>query len=111
MIDTGAIRLRWDADGSKRDERGKRVFAASEARAAGWGGVAAVAEITGLARSRIIRGLKDLDGPALEPGRIRRAGGGRPTVMATDRTLLGDLTRLVEPATMGDRIAPTTGVL
>ena len=34
MIDTRAIRLRWEADGSKRDERGKRVFAASEARAA-----------------------------------------------------------------------------
>ena len=78
MIDTRAIRLRWEADGSKRDERGKRVFAASEARAAGWGGVAAVAEITGLARSRIIRGLKDLDGPALEPGRIRRDGGRAP---------------------------------
>jgi hypothetical protein len=72
MIDGWAIRLRWEADGSKRDERGKRVFAASEARAAGWGGVAAVAAITGLARSRIIRGLKDLDGPALEPGRVRR---------------------------------------
>ena len=72
MIDSHAIRLRWEADGSKRDERGRRVFAASEARAAGWGGVAAVAEITGLARSRIIRGLKDLDGPALEPGRVRR---------------------------------------
>ncbi len=62
MIDSYAIRLRWEADGSKRDERLKRMFAASEARAAGWGGVAAVAEITGLARSRIIRGLKDLDG-------------------------------------------------
>jgi hypothetical protein len=37
---------------SKRDERGKRVFAASEAWAAGWGGVAGVAAITGLARSR-----------------------------------------------------------
>jgi hypothetical protein len=70
----------------------------SEARAAGWGGVAAVAEITGLARSRIIRGLKDLDGPALEPGRVRRAGGGCHTVTATDSTLLGDLKRLVEPA-------------
>jgi hypothetical protein len=45
------------------------LFAASEARAAGWGGVAAVPEITGLARSRMICGLKDLDGPALEPGR------------------------------------------
>jgi len=84
MIDSHAIRLRWEADGSKRDERGRRVFAASEARAAGWGGVAAVAEITGLARSRIIRGLKDLDGPALELGRVRRAGGGRHTVTATD---------------------------
>ena len=110
MIDTRAIRLRWEADGSKRDERGKRVFAASEARAAGWGGVAAVAEITGLARSRIIRGLKDLDGPALEPGRIRRAGGGRHRVTATDSTLLGELKRLVEPATMGDPMRPLTWV-
>jgi hypothetical protein len=58
MIDTYAIRLRWKADGSKRDERGKRLFAASEARAAGWGGVAAVAEITGLARSRIMLRLE-----------------------------------------------------
>src|SRR4029077_16255976 len=75
-------------------------------RAAGWGGVAAVAEITGLARSRIIRGLKDLDGPALELGRVRRAGGGRHTATATDSTLLGDLKRLVEPATMGDPMRP-----
>ena len=110
MIETRAIRLRWDADGSKRDERGKRLFAASEARAAGWGGVAAVAEITGLARSRIIRGLKDLDGPALEGGRVRRAGGGRHRVTATDSTLLGELKRLVEPATMGDPMRPLTWV-
>ena len=106
MIDTYAIRLRWDADGSKRDERGQRLFAASEARAAGWGGVATVAGITGLARSRIIRGLKDLDAPALAPGRIRREGGGRNMIIATDGTLLADLKRLVEPATMGDPMRP-----
>ena len=106
MIDTQAIRLRWDADGSKRDERGKRLFAASEARAAGWGGVATVAEITGLARSRIIRGLKDLDAPALEPGRVRREGGGRHDITTTDDALLPDLKRLVEPATMGDPMRP-----
>ena len=63
MIDTYAIRLRWKADGSKRDERGRRLFAASETRAAGWGGLAAVSIITGLARSTIERGLKDLDAP------------------------------------------------
>ena len=106
MTDRPAIRLRWEADGSKRDERGQRLFAASEARAAGWGGVAAVAEITGLARSRIIRGLKDLDAPALEPGRVRREGGGRHDITTTDDTLLPDLKRLVEPATMGDPMRP-----
>jgi Rhodopirellula transposase DDE domain len=102
MIDRQAIRLRWEADGSKRDERGQRLFAASEARAAGWGGVVAVAEITGLARSRIIRGLKDLDAAPLEPGRVRRGGGGRHAITKTDHTLLSDLKRLVEPATRGD---------
>jgi hypothetical protein len=58
MIDTQAIRRRWDADGSKRDERGRRLFAASEVRAAGWGGLATVSGVTGLARSTIERGLR-----------------------------------------------------
>src|SRR5258708_35067541 len=61
MIDTQAIRQRWESVGSKLDERGKRVFEAGEVRAAGWGGLAAVHEITGLARSTIGRGLTDLD--------------------------------------------------
>ena len=58
--------MRWEADGSKRDERGQRLFAASEARAAGWGGVAAVAKITGVSRKRITAGLKDLAAPPLD---------------------------------------------
>jgi len=106
MIDRQAIRLRWEVDGSRRDERGQRLFAASEARAAGWGGVVAVAEITGLARSRIIRGLKDLDAPALDCGRVRREGGGRHVITKTNKTLLPDLKRLVEPATRGDPVRP-----
>jgi hypothetical protein len=72
VIDRQAIRQRWEADGSKRDERGRRLFAASEARAAGWGGLAAVSRITGLARSTIERGLKDLDTRPLARGRVRR---------------------------------------
>ena len=70
MIDWRAIRQRWEADGSKRDERGRRLFAASETRAAGWGGLAAVSSITGLARSTIERGLKDPDAPPLAPGKF-----------------------------------------
>jgi hypothetical protein len=106
MIDTQAIRQRWDADGSKRDERGRRLFAASEVRAAGWGGLAAVSDVTGLARSTIGRGLKDLDTPPLAPGQVRRDGGGPRQLTDRDPTLLQDLKRIVEPATLGDPVRP-----
>ena len=106
MIDRHAIRQRWEADGSKRDERGRRLFAASEARAAGWGGLAAVSNITGLARSTIERGLKDLNAPPLAGGQVRRKGGGPRPLTETDATLLDDLKRLVEPATLGDPVRP-----
>jgi Rhodopirellula transposase DDE domain len=106
VIDRQAIRQRWEADGSKRDERGRRLFAASEARAAGWGGLAAVSRITGLARSTIERGLKDLDARPLARGRVRREGGGPRRLTERDATLLDDLKRLVEPATLGDPVRP-----
>jgi len=106
MIDRGGIQQRWEADGSKRDERGRRLFAASEARAAGWGGLAAVSRITGLARSTIERGLKDLDARPLARGRVRREGGGPRRLTERDATLLDDLKRLVEPATLGDPVRP-----
>ncbi|MDE2171703.1 MAG: ISAzo13 family transposase, partial [Sphingomonadales bacterium] len=105
MIDWRGIEQRWEADGAKRDERGRRVFAASEARAAGRGGLAAVSQITGLARSTIGRGLKDLEAP-LPRGRVRREGGGGRRLTDRDPTLLSDLERLVEPATLGDPERP-----
>ena len=61
MVDADAIRQRWEAVGSDLDERRRRLFAAAEVRAAGWGGLAAVSQITGLARSTIHRGEDDLD--------------------------------------------------
>ncbi len=72
MIDESAIRQRWEAVGSKLDERGRRLFAAGEARSAGWGGLAALSKITGLARSTINRGRNDLDAAALPRGRSPR---------------------------------------
>ena len=84
MIDTQAIRQRWESVGSKLDERGRRVFAACEVRAAGWGGLEAVSAITGLARSTIGRGLKDLDAAPLPKGRERRKGGGRRNLSSRD---------------------------
>jgi len=106
MIEREPIRQRWESFGSKLHERGRRLFAAAEVRTAGRGGLAAVAEITGLARSTIGRGLKDLDAPALADGRVRREGGGRHEVADDDPTLVADLQRLAEPITMGDPERP-----
>ena len=106
MIDKEAIRQRWEAVGALLDERGRRLFAAAEARTAGWGGLAAVSKVTGLARSTIGRGLKDLDVAPLPRGRVRRTGGGRRCLTEGAPTLLDDLKRLVEPATLGDPVRP-----
>src|ERR1700693_4567871 len=106
MVDREAIRLRWEADGSKRDERGRRLFVASETRAAGWGGLEAVSSITGIARSTIERGLKDLDAPPLPPGQVRREGGGARRLSERDATLLEDLRRLGGPPPRGDPVRP-----
>ena len=106
MNDRQAIRERWQAVGSKLDERGRRVFAAAEVRAAGWGGLEAVCAISGLARSTIGRGLKDLDAAPLPKGRVRRKGGGRRPLSSRDATLVDDLRRIIEPATLGDPMRP-----
>src|ERR1700676_738818 len=106
MIEEAAIRLRWETVGARLDERGRRLFAAAEARSAGRGGLALVSKITGLARSTINRGEDDLDGEPLPKGRVRRAGGGRRSVCENDPGLVPALERLVEPATLGDPMRP-----
>src|SRR5271170_1861648 len=106
MIDTSAIRERFAAVDRDLNERSRRLLVAAEAKTAGHGGTTAASEATGLARSTIGRGLKDLAEPGSLSGEVRRPGGGRPTLTGTDPTLLDDLRRLVEPATMGDPMRP-----
>jgi hypothetical protein len=107
MIDTSAIRDRFVALAPHLDERGRRSFAAAEARSAGYGGIAAVARATGIAPSTIGRGLNELAGtPDVPADRNRRAGGGRKTLTATSPTLLNDLLALVSPSERGDPMSP-----
>ena len=79
------------------------MFAASEARLVGYGGIAAVARATGIAASTIDRGLKELaSGDAFEREGVRRPGGGRTKLSVPDPALLPDLLSLVEPTERGD---------
>jgi hypothetical protein len=91
------------------DERVRRLWAASEARTLGWGGISLVASATGIKRQTIATGLQELEHLAKEPPTekprqqpIRRKGGGRKRAEESDPTLLADLETLVEPLTRGD---------
>jgi transposase len=108
VIDEAAIRLRYQALAPHLDERGLRLFAASEARTAGRGGIAAVSRATGIAPSTIGRGLKDLtaDEGSWPQGRVRRTGGGRKSAVVKQPGLVEALTQLVESAIRGDPQAP-----
>src|SRR6266446_7018289 len=97
------IQRRYEDLSPVLSEQGLRRFAATEARAYGYGGVSVVSQITGIARSTIGRGMKELEeNVPVEAGRVRKPGGGRKAKQAEDSTLLSDLKRLVEPATRGD---------
>src|ERR1700692_2607647 len=101
MIDESPLRIRYEAVRSSLDERGRRLSAAAEAKAAGYGGRAAASRAKKVARMTIGRGLKDLQDPGSLGGKVRRKGGGSPRLATKDPTLLADLERLLETAAMG----------
>ena len=89
------------------DERGRRRWAAVEARALGHGGITAVALATGLSDRTIRTGLKELDDPApLAGDRQRRTGGGRKSHAITQPGLQDALDRLIEPTARGSPMNP-----
>jgi Rhodopirellula transposase DDE domain len=104
VIDRTAIRARYDAVSPHLDEKGLRLFAAGEARAAGRGGIAAVSAETGIARSTIGRGLKELanNDEAAPQDRIRRTGGGRKKATVKQPGLVETLLELIEASIRGD---------
>ena len=107
-----SLKTRFERIQGSLNERGRRLFAATEALAIGWGGVALVARATGMAPSTIGEGKKEvqaieqLRAAPLAPTRSRRSGGGRKKTVDKDPTLLSDLDRLVEPVTRGDPMSP-----
>jgi len=103
VIDTASIRARFQTLSPFLNERARRLFAASEARAAGRGGVTAVSAATGVARSTIGRGLAELRSEgASSSSHIRRPGGGSKAKIETEPGLLDALNTLVQSAIRGD---------
>lgn len=106
----GRIRRKYGALLPELDERRRRQWAAAEARDLGRGGVSAVARATGLSRTTITAGMRELALPKkqrmAEAIRVRRPGGGRRRLADADPELLAALEGLIEPMTRGDPESP-----
>jgi hypothetical protein len=104
-----AIRQQFGGLASTLDERQRRLWAATAAKAWGYGGVSLVSRSTGISRRAIHVGLRELQAnstAALEAGRVRRSGAGRRTLTETQPALLDALDALVEPTSRGDPESP-----
>ena len=103
MVDEVAIGVKFRALAGEFNERQRRLWAASEARAAGRGGIAATARATGMAVDTIRKGIGELEsGESIGAGRVRKPGVGRKPLSETDPKLLVDLEQLVEGDRRGD---------
>jgi transposase len=103
VIDERAIGERFRAMAPELSERGRRIWAASEASVLGRGGVAAVARASGISENTIRKGIREIaSGERLEDGRVRRRGGGRKSIAKSDPELLVALERLVGEDCRGD---------
>ena len=88
------------------DERGRRLWAAAESAALGYGGDSVVSAATGLSRTAVRAGRLELAAGVTTGGRIRRPGAGRPDIEQTQPGVTEALNLLVEPLTRGDPMSP-----
>ena len=107
MVDESPIRERWLIVRDELDERGRRLWAAAEARSHGRGGIAAVVRATGISEATVRRGIAEVNSGQRAPeGRVRRPGAGRPSIEEREPGLREALLALLEGATRGDPESP-----
>ena len=91
------------------NERSRRLWAATEADALGYGGILALHRATGLSQNTIRAGLKELrckSTDLLTQSQIRQSGGGRKRVEEREPLILEALDNLVEPTSRGEPECP-----
>lgn len=101
------VREKFTAMAPQLDERGRRRWAAIEAKSLGWGGISAVAKATGMSDRTIRTGIQELtEEQELENSRQRAKGAGRPEISRSDPSLIKTLNSIIEPVTRGDPMSP-----
>jgi transposase len=108
-MDKNTICDEWLAVFRMLSEPEKRWFAAVKAVEIGYGGISAVNSVTGLSRTTITQGIKEVKNRnkvALSTTRMRKKGAGRKLLSVTDKQLKIDLEYILSETTAGDPMSP-----
>ena len=84
------------------NEKQKRIYLATEAKGLGYGGLKAIHKLTGMSKTTLIKGQKELQENNIEPSRIRRNGGGRKTITYKYKNIQKEIEKILENDTFGD---------
>jgi hypothetical protein len=90
------------------DEKRRRLYLAAEAKSLGHGGITKVSEVTGVSRTTITLGCRELEAFSTiqNQTRVRKEGGGRKKTIEKNPALKKELEMLLEPYTRGDPESP-----
>ena len=111
MYDEDSLKLKYAKLLPLLDERTNRLVLSADAISIGRGGIAIVSEISGVSRSTLNAGIKELESSSGIPNNssnknVRKAGGGRKATIIKDKKLIEDIEELVTPFTMGNPMNP-----
>ena len=106
MTDENRLLRKYASVWPHLNERQRRLVAAADAQMLGYGGIASVARASGLNRSTLHRGLKDLAAPALPAERVRHEGGGRKRMREQHPEIVQELEQLALAGKRPRRVAP-----
>jgi hypothetical protein len=102
-----SIRGKYESLRPRLDEYTRRIWAATEAKASGYGGISRVSRATGISRRAILVGCREIENGHMPPeGKVRRPGGGRKSNVEHQPELREKLESLVDPLTRGDPQSP-----
>ena len=106
MAAQSSLEKRYAQLGPHLNERQRRLVAAADAQLLGRGGISQVSAASGLSRTTIHKGLRELQGDLTPDERVREAGGGRKRIQQQHPAMLKELEQLVSPTTRGDPMSP-----
>ena len=99
-----SVKIKWEQINDCLNEKGRRLWCASEALSYGHGGIKLLHQATDVSCPTIRKGIKEIENPRSK--RVRKVGAGRKKIINSQKEIVNQLTELIEPTTRGDPESP-----